>query len=239
MRNFIFLFLVFPVLAFGADAEIVLMKNGEIFPTMAVATVADITSNAVQAVAVAQAASVLEAATAEVVEMIDGVSAVVNGIEGVGYIRGYILDFGVSGVEANTNVTATIIRYDHNVSNDVSYVYSDVYTYYSEEPGTLPVVRWATSPRSDATWTDLVSVETELTTITVNAVQYECYRSRVALPIAQASAFYRVFAEAQQQQVGAFLPVRNGIRVGNHDPLTAEFQCGTNTFKFVGGIRVQ
>ena len=56
MRNFIFLFLVFPVLAFGADAEIVLMKNGEIFPTMAVATVADITSNAVQAVAVAQAA---------------------------------------------------------------------------------------------------------------------------------------------------------------------------------------
>lgn len=237
MRKAIILAALMPL--FAAADEFVLVKGGEIKPELAVATMADISSNAVQAVAVAQAAAVVEAAAEEVQELVDGVSAVVNGVEGIGYIRGYILDFGVSGVEANTNVTATIVRYDHSVSNDATYVYSDVYTYYSEEPGTLPVVRWSASPRLDAVWTDLTSIETELTTVTVGATTYDAYRSRVALPIAQEAAFYRVFAEAQQQQVGAYLPVRNGIKVGTHEPLTAEFVVGTNTVKFVGGIRVQ
>ena len=59
-------------------------------------------------------------AVAEVAALVDGVRTVVNGVEGVGYIRGYMLDFGVSGVEANTNTAATIVRYDHGVSNDVA-----------------------------------------------------------------------------------------------------------------------
>jgi len=222
-----------------ANDEFVLVKGGDIHPPLAVATMADITASAVQAVVVAQAAATASNAAVEVQAMVDGVAQIINNVEGIGYIRGYLLDFGVSGVEASTNVTATIVRYDHAVSNDLSFVYSDVYTYYSEEPGTLPVVRWSTSPRLDAVWTDLPSVETELTTVTVGATQYDAYRTRVALPIEQQSAFYRVFAEAMQQQVGAYLPVRNGIRVGSHDPLTATFTIGTNTIQFVGGIRVQ
>ena len=39
--------------------------------------------------------------------------------------------------------------------------------------------------------------------------------------------------------MGSFLPVRNGIKVGSYEPLTAEMTCGTNVIKFVGGIRVQ
>lgn len=239
MRKFILLILVIHGMVFGEDAEFILMKNGQIHPEMAIATIADITANAVQAIAVAQAAVVVSNAAAEVQGMIDSVTEVVNSVEGIGYIRGYALDFGVSGVAANTNVTCTILRYDHGISNDVSYVYSDVYAYFNEEPSTLPVLHWAASPRNDATWTALTSVATIETQITVDATIYDCYRITVALPIDLATAFLRVFAEATQQAVGAYLPVRNGIKVGAFEPLTAETTCGTNTFKWVGGVRVQ
>jgi hypothetical protein len=239
MRNTILSLLLFPALAFGADAEFVLVKGGELFPPLAVATVEQITSNAVQAVAVAQAAAIVEAAADEVDAMIDDVSAVINSVEGIGYIRGYALDFGVSAGEINTNVTANVIRFDFDVSNDVSYVYCDAYVYFNEEPATLPVLQLASSPRDDAEWTTLTSTETELTTITVDAVVWECYRIRVAIPVALSTAFLRVFATAQSTTVGSYLPVRNGIKVGSYEPLTATLTCGTNTVRFVGGVRVQ
>lgn len=245
MRTFIILLLVVasfvlaPILAFAADSEFVLVRGGTIFPSNAVATVSDIASNAVQAVAVAQSALVVSNAAAEVEAMIDDVSAVINSVEGIGYIRGYMLDFGVSAAEVDTNQTANVIRFDHNISNDVASVYCDVYVYFSAEPATLPVLQLASSPRDDATWTTLESVATALTTITVDSTSYECYRITVAVPIALSSAFLRVFATAQSTTVGSYLPVRNGIKVGSYEPLTASVTCGTNTFTFVGGIRVQ
>lgn len=229
-----------PALLLARDGEFVLVKDGEVFPPLAVATMADISSNAVSALAAAQAAATVSNAAAEVQAMIDGVSSIVNSLEGVGYIRGHLIDFGVSDVQINTNATVTIIRFDASVSNDVAKTYSDVYVYFSEEPASLPVIRWTGSAKTDpATWTELESVETALTTITVGATQYECYRIRVGVPIEQASSFFRVFAEATQSSIGAFLPVQNGIRVGGREPLTGEFNVGTNVYKFVGGIRVQ
>lgn len=207
--------------------------------TAAVATVTQLSSNAVTAAITAAKADAVAEAAARVDAMVDGVSAIINSVEGIGYIRGFVLNFGVSGIQANTNATATIIRYDHAVSNDVDFVYSDVYAYFSEEPATLPVVRWANAPRLDAVWQELTSVATELTTTTVEAVTYECYKITVAIPADRASAFFRVFAEAVQASVGSFLPVRNGIKVGTHEPLTAVFICGTNIVKYVGGVRVR
>jgi len=239
MRKAIIIAAMLPLFALGADSEFVLVQGGKIFPSNAVATVEDITAAAVQAVIVAQSAVTVSNAAAEVQAMVDSVGDVINSVEGIGYIRGYVLDFGVSAAEVNTNATANIIRYDNAVSNDATYAYSDVYVYFSEEPAELPVLRWAGSPRVDATWQTLPGVATVLTTITVDAVQWECYRITVAVPLSLSEAFFRVFATAQQQQVGAFLPVRNGIKVGNFDPLTAEVMCGTNTIKFVGGVRVQ
>lgn len=239
MRKAIILAALMPLIAIGADSEFVLVKHGEIHPAGAVATLEDISQAAVQALVVAQSAATVSNAAAEVQAMVDSVGEVINSVEGVGYIRGYVLDFGVSEAEVNTNATANIIRYDHAVSNDVTIVYSDIYVYFSEEPAELPVLQWAGSPRVDATWQTLPSVATTLTTITVDAVQWECYRITVAMPLALSTAFFRVFATAQQQQVGAFLPVRNGIKVGAFEPLTAEVMCGTNTIKFVGGVRVQ
>jgi len=239
MRSLIFIAALMPLFAIAQDAEFVLVKEGGIHPAGAVATLEDISQAAVQALVVAQSAMTVSNAAAEVHAMVDSVGEVINSVEGVGYIRGYVLDFGVSESEVNTNATANIIRYDHAVSNDVTSVYSDIYVYFSEEPAELPVLQWAGSPRVDATWQTLPSVATTLTTITVDSVQWECYRITVAMPLALSTAFFRVFATAQQQQVGAYLPVRNGVKVGTHEPLTAEVMCGTNTIKFVGGVRVQ
>jgi hypothetical protein len=237
MRNIVVLAALLPLVALSD--EYVIVKGGVLFPPLAVASVEQITSNAVQAVAVAQAAAIVEAAAEEVQAMVDDVSEVINSVEGIGYIRGYVLDFGVSEGEINTNATANVIRFDFDVSNDVSFVYCDAYVYFNEEPATLPVLQIASSPRDDAEWTTLASTETELTEITVDAVLWECYRIRVAVPAALSSAFLRVFATAAAQTAGSYLPVRNGIKVGSHEPLTATIPCGTNTVRFVGGIRVQ
>lgn len=220
------------------DAEFVLVTPEGIIPQGAVATISNLASNMAFMAATDAALTATSNAVAQVDSLIDGVAEVINGLEGIGYIRGYMLDFGVSDVEINTNATATIIRYDHNVAQDPGIVYSDLYTYFSEEPGELPVVRWSSSPREDALWEELESVSVTLTTITVGGTSYECYRNRVAIPEERAAAFFRVFAEAYQVQVGAFLPVRNGIRVGGQEPLTGEFVVGGETIKFVGGIRV-
>ena len=230
---------LFAASALAQDPEFVIVDGGKIKPELAVATMSDISSNAVAAMVVAQSALTVSNAVAEVKTLVDGVTQVVNSLEGIGYIRGYMLDFGVSETKANTNVTATIVKYAHNVSNDAQFVYSDLWTYFTEAPASLPVVRWATSPRADAVWTDLQSVENVLEFVVVGGIQYEAYRTRVRLPASQSTAFHRVFAEAVQQQVGAYLPVRNGIQVGGFKPLSGTFNVGTNVIKFVGGVRVQ
>ena len=239
MRTITLSLLLLPLITLADDAEFVLVKGGDIFPPNAVASVDQITAAAVQAVAAAQAAATASNAAAQVKTMVDGVADVINSVEGIGYIRGYTLDFGVSAEDISTNTTATIIRYDHAIATDGDNVLSDVYVYFTEEPATLPVLQWASSPRSDATWTTLESVSTALTMITIDAVQWECYKVRVSIPGAWSDAFFRVFATAQTSVVGAFLPVRNGIKVGAYEPLTAEMMCGTNVIKYVGGIRVQ
>ena len=220
------------------DAEFVIVRPEGISPAGAVATIEQLASNVVALVSAEAALVATSNAVAEVAALVDGVTAVVNGVEGIGYIRGYMLDFGVGGVEANTNVTATIVKYDHAVSNDVSYTYSNLYTHFSEEPAEFPVVRWASSPREDATWNELASVDVVLTNVLVGATLYDAYRNTVAIPNAQTNAFYRIFAETQSNVTGAFLPVRNGIKVGAFAPLSGEWTEGTNVYKFVGGIRV-
>jgi len=218
-------------------AEFVMMTPEGLSPSGAVATVSDLSAAAVEAVAAAAAADAAQQAAAEVQALVDGVADVINSLEGVGYVKGYMLDFGVDGTEANTNVTATIVKFVPNVSNDVNFAYCDLYTYFSEEPGDWPVARGSISPRSDATWEELTSVSVVETNVTVGATTYDCYRNTVAVPVAQTNAFFRIYAEAAQQSVGAFLPVRNGISVGGQAPLSGSWTVGEETYLFVGGVR--
>jgi hypothetical protein len=168
------------------------------------------------------------------------VSTIINGLEGVGYVKGYLLDFGTAGTTANTNVTSTIVKFVPGVSNNATYVFCDVYTYFSESPAEFPVCRWSTSVGRTNQWDEAVSVSTQLVPLLVGSTYYEeVYRNTVRVPVASASAFFRVFAEAVASQTGAFLPVQNGISPGGREPLTGVFTAGTNTIHFVGGIRVQ
>lgn len=214
--------------------------DGVISPTNAAATITAVGEAAASAAATATKAAIVQDTAMVLSNHLADVQTVINGLEGVGYIRGYMLDFGVSGAEPNTNVTATIVDFVPGVSNDLVHVYNDIYTFFTESPATFPVCLWTESLGKTNEWNVAASVAVTLTDRLVGDVYYaECYRNTVRVPIGNASAFFRVFAEAVQSQVGAFLPVRNGISPGGRVPLTAVFAAGTNTIEFVGGIRVR
>ena len=84
MRKAIILAALMPLLAIAQDAEFVLVKQGEIHPAGAVATIEDISQAAVQALVVAQSAATVSNAAAEVQAMVDSVGEVINSVEGVG-----------------------------------------------------------------------------------------------------------------------------------------------------------
>ena len=237
----VILSILLPLCASAQIGELLQVRpSGEIVPTNAVATIQDVAAAAASARAAAVQADIAVSVATSVSNMLDDVQLIINGLEGVGYIQGFLLDFGTAGVEANTNVTATIVKFVPAVSNDATYVYSDVYTYFSEQPESFPVCRWTASIGQTNEWDEATSVAVTITDLLVGATYYEeIYRNTVRVPVSAASSFFRVFAEAVQSQVGAFLPVRNGISPGGREPLTATFTAGTNTISFVGGIRVQ
>lgn len=213
--------------------------DNSISPTNIVATFSAVAQAAAQAKSAAVQADIATQTAGEVSNMLATVTTLINGLEGVGYVRGYLLDFGTAGVEENTNVTAIIVAFNPAVSNDATYVYSDVFTFFNEAPATFPVCRWTSSLGRTNEWNEAASVSVDIVEKLVGSTLYECYRNTVRVPVGYASAFFRVFAEAVQSQTGAFLPVQNGISPGRKMPLTATFTVGTNTISFVGGIRVQ
>ena len=234
MRSSVFAFIMLASVAFAGD-ELVVIRNGSIFPEGAAASVDQITSNAVVAAATAAGAEAARQAATEVSEMISGVAGIVNSLEGVGTIRGFLLDYGVSESAPNTNAAVNIIKFDKCVSNDASYAYSDIYTYFSEAPASFPKIRWATALRDDSVWSEADSVSVVLTNTVVGAIDYECYRNTVRIPVGYTNAFFRVWAEASRAYVGSHLPVQNGIKCGEYEPLTGTWMIGTNRITIVGG----
>lgn len=234
MRKIVVSLLMLPLCA-SADG-LVLIQGGQIRPEGAAASIEQLSSNAVAAATTAAAAAAAEAAADEVSEMVGGVTAIVNSLEGVGMIRGFLLDYGVSESVPNTNATANIVKFVPNVSNDTVYAYCDLYTYFSEEPASFPRSRWSTSPRADAEWNEAESVSVVLTRVVVGGFDYECYLNTVRVPVAYSNAFFRIYAEATQGVVGAYLPVQQGVQPGSHEPLTGTWMIGTNQISVVGGI---
>lgn len=224
------------VAALAQDGELVLIKGGRITPEGAAASIEQLSSNAVAAASAAAAGAAAAAAADEVAGIVGGVTDIVNSLEGVGFIRGFLLDYGVSESAPNTNATVNVVKFVPNVSNDVVYAYCDLYTYFSEEPASFPRSRWSTSLRADAEWNEAESVGVELTNVVVGGFDYECYRNTVRVPVAYSNAFFRIYAEATQGTVGAYLPVQQGVQPGSHEPLTGSWMIGTNRISVVGGI---
>jgi len=242
MMRFLFVFFVLFVVSLRAGqpvAEILTVRGGTIYPTNVAAEVSAVAQAVAQAEAAAAQAEAVETAVAMVSNAVAGVTEIVNSLEGIGYIRGHVMSFG-SGVEANTNTTASIVKLAPAGSTATNSLW-DIWTYFTEDPGVLPTIRFSDSVGRTNAWDEAAAVgDPVLDTVLVGATEYEAYKNRVSMPAEYGSAFFRTFADVSGVGTNqVYLPVRNGIAVNGTVPLTATFIDGTNTYSFVGGVRVQ
>jgi len=239
---FIFVFFVLFVVSLRAEepvAEILTVRGSTIYPTNVAAEVSAVAAAVAQAEAAAAQAEAVETAAAMVSNAVAGVTEIVNSLEGIGYIRGHVMQFG-SGIEANTNLTASIVKLASAGSTATNSLW-DIWTYFTEDPGVLPVIRFTDSLGRTNVWYEAAAVgEPVLDTVLVGSTEYKAYKNRVSMPPSYTSAFFRTFADVSGVGTNqVLLPVRNGIAVNGTTPLTATFVDGTNTYRFVGGVRVQ
>jgi len=220
-------------------AELLTVRGSRIYPTNVAAEVSAVAQAVAQAEAAAAQAEAVEAAAGMVSKAVAGVTEIVNSLEGIGYIRGHVMQFG-SGVEANTNATASIVKLAPAGSTATNSLW-DIWTYFTEDPGALPVIRFTDSLGRTNAWDEAAAVgDPVLDTVLVGATEYEAYRNRVSMPPEYDSAFFRTFVDVSGVGTNqVYLPVRNGIAVNGTAPLTATFADGTNIYRWVGGVRVQ
>lgn len=241
MRYLIYISCLVASVAVSAEpvAEILTVQGSTIYPTNVVATIESVA----QSVAAAAAASAQAEAVAQAAEIVSnavaGVNEIVNSLEGIGYIRGYVLQFG-AGIEADTNMTASVVKFASAGNNATNSLW-DLWTYYTEDPGVMPVVRYSQSAGRTNLWDAATPVGTPaVEEVTVGGITYEAYRHRLAMPLSYTSAFFRTFADVTGAGTNTvYLPVRNGVAVNGEVPLTATFTVGTNVLRFVGGVRAQ
>ncbi|MEI6210932.1 MAG: hypothetical protein WCR06_04835 [bacterium] len=233
-------FAVAVVAAGDRVAEIVSVnpQTGAISPTGFVATISSVAQIAVQAEALAAQADAVAIAANDASQAVSQVQSIINGLEGIGYVRGYVLSFG-SGIQANTNTSATIVKFERAGSTATTSLWR-AYTYFTSDPGVWPVVRFSRSLGSTNAWVTATQVSVVITNTTVGGTQYECYANTVSMPLSYTGAYFRTFADVSGAGTNqTYMPVRNGVSVNGVDPLTASFTVGTNSIRFVGGVRVQ
>jgi hypothetical protein len=220
-------------------AEILTVRGSVIYPTNVAAEVSAVAAAVAKAEAAAAQAEAVETAAAMVSNAVAGVNEIVNNLEGIGYIRGHVMQFG-SGIEANTNAVASIVKLAPAGTSGTNSLW-DIWTYFTEDPGVLPVIRFTDSLGRTNAWDEATAVgEPVIDTVLVGSTEYEAYKNRVSLPPKYGSAFFRTFVNVSGVGTNAvYLPVRNGVAVNGTVPLTATFVDGTNTYSFVGGVRVQ
>lgn len=220
-------------------AELLTVQGSTIYPTNVAAEVSAVAAATAAAQVAAARAEAVDLAAAMVSNAVDGVTEVVNNLEGIGYIRGHVMQFG-AGIQADTNLTASIVKLSHAGTSSTNTLW-DIFTFFTEDPGTLPMIRFSDALGRTNAWQTATQVgEPVLTEVLAGGVLYEAYRNRVAMPQAYNQAFFRTYADIVGVGTNiVYLPVNNGIAVNGTEPLTAEFTVGTNTMKWVGGIRVQ
>lgn len=241
MKRFLLICALACAARFGSGvevAELVRVQDGVILPTNAVANIQTIAETAagVQA-ALAQAAAVGAAANM-VSNEVEAIRELENARNATGYIRGFVESFS-PGLEADTNLTASIIKFaPAGVVGETAYW--DIFTFFTSDPGAWPVVRTSQSAARTNAWDELDSDSVVLTNILVGSTMFECYRNRVAMPAGSTSDFFRVFCDLAGSGTNQmYFPVRNGIAVNGVAPLTATVTEGTNTMRWIGGVRVQ
>jgi len=219
--------------------NLVTIRNGEIYPSNTVAHISALASTAAEVQAALATANATQAAAL----ILSNELAVLRDMEternAIGYINGFVESFS-AGIEADTNMTASIIYFESAGTEEGVGSLWDIYTYFSTDPGVWPVVTTSDSAGRTNAWDIATQDSVELTTKIVGSTEYECYKNRVITPLDQSNAFFRVRADISGVGTNlTFFPVTGGISVNGHAGITVSVTEGTNTMQWIGGVRIQ
>ncbi len=234
----VFILIMMAGVSIAGPTALVTVRDGQILPPGYVSSV----SNLVSSVATVQAGLAVATATQAAALMISNELAVIKELEearnSTGYIRGFVESFS-AGIVADTNMTASIIAFE-SAGSDESAAYWDLYTFFTDDPGTWPVVSTSESAGRTNEW-DLATTESVvLTTKVVGGTEYECYRNRISMPLDSLQAFFRVQADVTGIGTNAtYFPVVGGISVNGVRGMSVTVIEGSVTNRWIGGVRVQ
>lgn len=215
-------------------ADVVQVRDGIIEPEGAVAHI----TNVAQVAAIGQAAitkaSILQQMYMMLSNRVDNIEALINAREGTGYLRGGVESFEPAGIVHNTNIVASIVKFDHITTP--TNVVASIYTYFSEDPGSYPYTRISTNLRSTNSWELAQNELVEPDQVLVGNTLYDCYRSDVFLPLSYSNAAFRVFADVVGSGTNnpAF-PIHGPLKVGEYTGITVTINYGTNTYIYTNG----
>lgn len=233
--------IIFPFVLFGQNPIGTLLRvapDGTVSPTNVIPYFKDIAEVAAQAQANITEASIILQLANIVSNRANEVEALVASREGIGYLRGGIESFEPAGMVHNTNIIASIVKFEKEVTS--SNVVGSIYTYFTEDPGGYPYSRVTRNVKDTNIW-DLVENENvELDEVQVGDTLYECYRNDFFLPLSYSNAYFRIFADVQGVGTNqAAMQIYGALKMGEQEGVTVTIIDGTNTIKYVGGPRVQ
>lgn len=227
----------------NAYQYIMIDQRGNIWPSNAVATVAQTAATATRLAAAEVAAVAYTNAEAQTQAAVDDLAAAIIGQNLVVYEDDFMYSLG-DAIAISTNCLCRVYRFDAKVSQvTVEGVLCDrswVYFGFTENIGSLnPVAQFKDSLSSEIEWGEIVcgTPEVQDHSFVIGGDSYDyCYKMSVDIPHSYSTAFMRVYTEITAQVGdGSVLNIVGGIAGGR----TETVQWGDNTIDFVGGLAVE
>lgn len=214
--------------------DVVQVRDGVIEPAGAVASITNVAQVAAEAQSAITKAAILQQMGLMLSNRVDQLDALITSREGIGYLRGGVESFEPAGIVHNTNIVASIVKFEHQTTP--TNVTASIYTYFSEDPGTYPYTRISSNLRVTNSWELADNEVVEEDQVLVDDTLYDCYRSDVYLPLSYSNAAFRVFADVVGSGTNnpAF-PIHGPIKVGEYTGVTVTIIDGTNTYIYTNG----
>lgn len=224
-------------------------QHNEVYPKGAVlglSTVAELASSNQVAQAKIDIVREVQAATTREIDL---VVDTLTGVNAYAYVDDFVESLG--GVSAvNTNSTCHIAKFiigaRKEIIDGVSYSAQELYYYFSEPMNNTPYIAFQPALESGSTneWEKMELQDVEyLGTATIDGIEYEnAYKSTVWTLTEMDKCFYRVKCEISAPQGdGSTFDILGGITLNGEKGDTQDFhavnyQGGTNTLQFVGGL---
>lgn len=218
-------------------------QRGDIWPSNAVATVAQTAATATRIAAAEVAAVAYTNAEAQTQAAVEDLASAIIDQNLVVYEDDFMYSLG-DAIAISTNCLCRVYRFDAKASQvtvgGVLYDRSWVYFGFTENIGSLtPVAQFKDSLSSEIDWGEMTcgTPEVQDHSFVAGGDSYNyCYKMSVDIPHAYSAAFIRVYTEITSQVGdGSVLNIVGGIAGGR----TETVQWGESTIEFVGGLAVE